>query len=98
MALRFSVLASGSSGNASLLEADGFGVLLDAGLGPRQLAARLAAVGRSWRHVHAVILTHTHSDHWKDRTFAHLHRHGIPLYCHDDHHATFELYSQAVAT
>src|SRR5262245_25334810 len=49
MALRFTVLASGSAGNASLVESDGFGLLLDAGLGPRQLAARLAAAGSSWQ-------------------------------------------------
>src|SRR5437773_1285760 len=85
MAMHFTVLASGSSGNASLLEADGFGVLIDAGLGPRQLAQRLAAVGRSWRRVQAVVLTHTHGDHWRGRTFAYLARHGIPLYCHCEH-------------
>jgi len=86
MALRFSVLASGSSGNASLVEADGFGVLLDAGLGPRLLAARLAAVDRGWADIHAVLLTHTHADHWNDRTLTHLHRLRVPLYCHVDHH------------
>src|SRR5262249_360813 len=48
MAFRFSILASGSSGNAAFLESDGFGLLIDAGLGPRQLASRLAAVGASW--------------------------------------------------
>jgi phosphoribosyl 1,2-cyclic phosphodiesterase len=86
MGLRFSVLASGSSGNAALVEADGFGVLIDAGLGPRLLASRLAAVDRRWTHIHAVVLTHTHGDHWHDRTLAHLRRLGIPLYCHLDHH------------
>ena len=55
MGLRFTVLASGSAGNASLIETGGFGLLLDAGLGPRQLATRLAAVGASWQDVHAVI-------------------------------------------
>lgn len=85
MTLHFTVLASGSSGNASLLEANGFGVLIDAGLGPRQLAMRLAAVGRSWHGVHAVLLTHIHGDHWRDRTFAFLHRNGIPLVCHASH-------------
>jgi phosphoribosyl 1,2-cyclic phosphodiesterase len=86
MALRFTVLASGSGGNASLVEADGFGVLLDAGLGPRQLGSRLAAAGLSWADVHAALLTHTHSDHWKDRTLAHLHRRKIPFFCHPEHH------------
>ena len=82
---RFTVLASGSSGNASLLEADGFGLLIDIGLGPRQLTARIAASGRSWRHVHAVVLTHTHGDHWNVRTLAGLLARRIPLYCHDEH-------------
>src|SRR5437867_4414245 len=86
MAFRFSILASGSSGNAALLEAGGFGLLIDAGLGPRQLASRLAAVGSSWEKVSAVILTHTHSDHWKDRTLKHLRHRGIPFYCHEGHH------------
>jgi phosphoribosyl 1,2-cyclic phosphodiesterase len=95
MAMRFTVLASGSGGNASLLEAGGFGLLLDAGLGPRQLAARLAAVGSSWNAVHALLLTHTHSDHWHDRTFAHLRRRNLPVYCHASHHADLDAYSPA---
>jgi phosphoribosyl 1,2-cyclic phosphodiesterase len=95
MHLRFTVLASGSSGNASLVETDGFGVLLDAGLGPRKLAARFAAVGLSWAQVQAVVLTHTHTDHWKDRTFAHLVQRRIPLYCHPDHHDGLAAYSRA---
>ncbi len=85
MTLRFTVLASGSAGNASLIEVDGLGVLLDGGIGPRTLASRLAAVGRSWDSIHAFLLTHTHTDHWNDRTFAHLHRRGIPVYCHAEH-------------
>jgi phosphoribosyl 1,2-cyclic phosphodiesterase len=95
--MRFTVLASGSGGNASLLEAGGFGLLLDAGLGPRQLAARLTAAGQSWHAVHALLLTHTHSDHWHDRTFAHLHRRNLPLYCHRGHQIALEAYSSAFA-
>jgi phosphoribosyl 1,2-cyclic phosphodiesterase len=93
MGLRFTVLASGSSGNASLVEAGGFGVLIDAGLGPRQLAARLAQVHLEWSSIGAVLLTHTHSDHWKDATLAALCRRNIPFYCHADHHTTLRTYS-----
>jgi ribonuclease BN (tRNA processing enzyme) len=93
--LRFTVLASGSAGNASLLEADGFTLLLDAGLGPRQLAERLAAVGSSWPKVRAVLLTHTHSDHWNERTLLYLHRHRVPLFCHADHQRSLTAYSPA---
>ena len=95
MAVRFSVLASGSGGNASLLQVNGFGLLIDAGLGPRLLAGRLAEVGAAWRDVNAVVLTHTHSDHWKDTTLAHLRKLGIPLYCHPGHHPVLGRYGSA---
>src|SRR5258705_385728 len=45
MGLRFTALASGSAGNAALVEGDGFGVWIDVGLGPRQLASGLADLG-----------------------------------------------------
>lgn len=79
---RFTVLASGSSGNATLLEANGFGLLIDCGLHPRMLTARLAEMGASWNAVHAVVLTHTHTDHWKDLTLADLRSKKIPLWAH----------------
>jgi phosphoribosyl 1,2-cyclic phosphodiesterase len=85
MTARFTVLASGSTGNASLLQSDGLGVLVDFGLGPRVLAARLAARGLTWQNVTSVLLTHTHSDHWNEATLTYLHRLRIPLYCHPAH-------------
>src|SRR5271166_5546589 len=90
MPLHFTVLASGSAANASLLDVDGASLLIDVGLGPRQLASRLAAAGASWTQVRAAVLTHTHTDHWHDRTFAHLQRLRIPLYCHAEHHGTLQ--------
>jgi phosphoribosyl 1,2-cyclic phosphodiesterase len=85
MALHFCVLGSGSAGNASFLRTDDFGLLIDIGLGPRQISHRLSSTGANWTHVKAVLLTHTHSDHWNLRTLAHLKRHGIPIYCHAEH-------------
>src|SRR5262249_40583543 len=79
---RFTVLASGSSGNAALLESNGFGLLIDCGLHPRILSARLREVGASWDAINAVILTHTHSDHWKDLTLADLRSRKIPFHAH----------------
>jgi phosphoribosyl 1,2-cyclic phosphodiesterase len=43
--------------------------------------------------VQAVLLTHTHSDHWKETTLLHLHRYKIPLWCHDGHHTVLRTYS-----
>src|SRR5581483_5345871 len=101
MAWQFSVLASGSAGNASLFTVDGFGVLIDLGLGPRTLADRLRDVPAAWHHVHAALLSHTHGDHWNGNTLKHLGQRGIPLYCHPAHaealadHAVFAALRQA---
>lgn len=59
--MRIVVLASGSAGNASLFEAQGTSVLIDAGIAPRTLAAKLAALGA--RLPDAIVVTHAHQDH-----------------------------------
>lgn len=97
MSLRFSMLASGSSGNAAFVEAQDFGFLLDIGLGPRQLQERLQAVNSDWGRVRAVVLTHTHADHWNERTLARLVKQGIPLYAHWHHHINLRQSSPAFA-
>ena len=61
--MKIVVLASGSGGNATLFEAGGTRVLVDAGVGPRALAARLRAAGVEGLP-HAVVLTHEHQDHF----------------------------------
>lgn len=93
--MRFVVLASGSAGNASYVEADGFGLLIDIGLGPRQLEARLLKMGLDWQRIQAILLTHTHSDHWNERSLARLAERGIPLYCHPQHHRLLRASSPA---
>lgn len=85
MTARFHVLASGSAGNASLLRVPGFGLLIDAGLGPRQLAERLRQVDASIDHIDAVVLSHTHGDHWNDKTFQLLFERKTRIYCHARH-------------
>jgi phosphoribosyl 1,2-cyclic phosphodiesterase len=61
--LRFRVVGSGSSGNATLIECGPDRVLLDAGLGPRDLAERLLSAGVDPASIAAIILSHEHSDH-----------------------------------
>lgn len=83
--MEFCVLASGSSGNVSLVRYGSFGVLIDLGLGPRRLERALAEAGAGWEDVHAALLTHTHGDHYHPGCAAELCERGIPLYCHDKH-------------
>src|SRR5258708_13337078 len=61
--LRVSILASGSSGNITLLETQRTRLLIDAGLGKRETLARLAAVEQSVDHLDGILITHEHTDH-----------------------------------
>jgi phosphoribosyl 1,2-cyclic phosphodiesterase len=63
LTLRFSALASGSRGNALLVEHDETLVMVDCGLPLRTLDERLAAVGRTAAEIDAVLVTHEHGDH-----------------------------------
>jgi phosphoribosyl 1,2-cyclic phosphodiesterase len=56
-------LASGSSGNAMLVQCDGTSILIDAGLPLRTLSAALTRRGVSSDGLSAILLTHEHSDH-----------------------------------
>ena len=61
--LRVSILASGSSGNITLLETECTRLLVDCGLGKRETLARLAAVEKSVEHIDGILITHEHTDH-----------------------------------
>ena len=61
--MRVSILASGSSGNITLLETERTRLLVDAGLGKRETLARLAAVEKTVEHLDGILITHEHTDH-----------------------------------
>ena len=61
--LRFSLLGSGSSGNAALFLSHHAKVLIDNGLSFKELQRRVHAVGETLDGLDAVFVTHEHSDH-----------------------------------
>jgi len=79
MAISYCVLASGSGGNSAWLRGGGIEILVDCGLSARQIEHRLAAVGQSADHIHAIVCTHWHHDHVAGAAVL-SRRHGIDLY------------------
>jgi len=77
--LRFSVLASGSGGNACYVETNGARILIDAGLSCREMERRLTAVGVSATRLDGIVLTHEHQDHIRGAGPM-ARRYNLPLY------------------
>ncbi len=81
--MRFCSLGSGSSGNATLIEADDGArttrVLVDCGFSMRELARRLARRGVAIESIDAVFVTHEHGDH-VGCALALARRHGTALW------------------
>ena len=61
--MKFTVLGSGSSGNAVLISSEKTCVLVDAGLSAREIVRRLALVGVDPADLDGIVITHEHSDH-----------------------------------
>lgn len=64
-ALKLHVIATGSKGNAAVVEnvATGRGVLVDCGVSKKALFAGCATVGFDVRALEAIFVTHEHADH-----------------------------------
>jgi phosphoribosyl 1,2-cyclic phosphodiesterase len=65
MPLHFSVLASGSTGNAIYVETDEHSFLVDAGFSGRQMEALFQKIDRKLDNLDGILVTHEHSDHIK---------------------------------
>lgn len=62
-AVRVTILASGSGGNATLVQAGGARILIDAGVGPEVIRERMARVLGRALGIDAIVTTHAHGDH-----------------------------------
>lgn len=61
--MKFYIVASGSKGNATLLEHDGRVLLIDMGIAMSRLSEELRNLSHCVEDIEAVLFTHEHSDH-----------------------------------
>jgi phosphoribosyl 1,2-cyclic phosphodiesterase len=77
--VRVTVLGSGSEGNATLVEADGTGILIDAGFSGRDIETRLRSIDFDPASLAGIVITHDHSDHTRGMGVL-ARRFGTPLH------------------
>lgn len=65
MSMQFSVLASGSTGNAIFVETEQHSFLVDAGLSCKQMDKLFHQINRDPANLDGILVTHEHSDHIK---------------------------------
>lgn len=65
MMLQFISFASGSSGNCYYLNANGYGILIDIGIGIRIFKRNFSNYGLPIAQIQAILVTHDHTDHVK---------------------------------
>src|SRR6185436_19723089 len=83
MSLEVCVLASGSAGNCTVVRTPAGTLLIDAGIGPRTAAQRLAGTGASVSDVSGICLTHLDHDHFNRNWLATVLGRDVNLYCHE---------------
>lgn len=82
MTLRFSVLASGSTGNAVYVETEQQRLLIDAGLSGKKMDELFQSINRDPKDLTGILVSHEHSDHIKGvGIFARKHK--LPIYANE---------------
>lgn len=82
MTLRFSVLASGSTGNALYVETNEHAFLVDAGLSGKQMELLCQKVNRDLKDLTGILVTHEHTDHIKGIGVL-ARRYQLPIYANE---------------
>ncbi|PAE23428.1 MULTISPECIES: MBL fold metallo-hydrolase [Bacillaceae] len=82
MSLQFSVLASGSTGNAIFVETEGHSFLVDAGLSGKQMEGLFQHIGRDISKLSGILVTHEHSDHIKGVGIL-ARKYKLPIYANE---------------
>lgn len=82
MSMQFSVLASGSTGNAIFVENGEHSFLVDAGLSGKQMEALFQQIDRDMSKLSGILVTHEHSDHIKGVGII-ARKYKLPIYANE---------------
>ncbi|QST00044.1 MBL fold metallo-hydrolase [Pontibacillus sp. ALD_SL1] len=82
MSMHFSVLASGSTGNAFYIGTEKQKLLVDAGLSGKQLERVMSQVDLDPNDLNGILVTHEHSDHIKGLGIL-ARRYNLPIYANE---------------
>lgn len=82
MTLRFSVLASGSTGNAFYIESEKEKLLVDAGLSGKQIDSLFSKINVDPSELSGILVTHEHSDHIKGLGVI-ARKYRLPIYANE---------------
>ena len=77
--MRMMSIASGSSGNCTLVEQNDTVILVDAGISLKRIEEGLNAAERTGRDISGILITHEHNDHIKGLGVL-LRKYDIPVY------------------
>ncbi len=80
--MQICVLASGSAGNCTIVRTPHGTILIDAGLGPRATAGRMAEIAVGIADVSAICLTHLDRDHFNLNWVRLIANRAITVHCH----------------
>ncbi|CAG9622908.1 MBL fold metallo-hydrolase [Sutcliffiella rhizosphaerae] len=82
MSLHFSVLASGSTGNAIYVATDQHSLLIDAGLSGKKMQELFDKIGKKMEDLSGILVTHEHSDHIKGLGVL-ARKYKLPIYANE---------------
>lgn len=82
MTMHFSILASGSTGNAFYLETEDHSFLVDAGFSGKKMEELFSQIDRKIENLSGILVTHEHSDHIKGIGII-ARKYNLPVYANE---------------
>lgn len=96
MGLRFTVLGSGSTGNATIVQGNDKMVIVDAGMSAKKLDELMRERGVMGHQLDGLFVTHEHSDHIKGLG-AFARKYDLPIYANEATWAAMERHVGTIA-